>query len=116
MRATLRHSPSRSRSPRPEREPSDMATEMLLRIIHGLSTRCTLSVLDQQILYHFLFGRSAELTGCRLGIREVTVAKHIHRIHAKTKTDSRRALLELGLRTAKQHEAAGQESTSALAA
>jgi DNA-binding CsgD family transcriptional regulator len=102
---------SRPRSPRPEREPSDMANEMLVRIIFGLSTCCTLGILDQQILYHYLFGRSAELTGRRLGVREGTVAKHLHRIHTKTKTDSRKGLLELGLRLAKQHE-----STAALAA
>jgi DNA-binding CsgD family transcriptional regulator len=91
-----------------------MATEMLVRIIHGLSTCCTLGILDQQLLYHFLFGRSAEVTGARLGVREATVEKHLQRIYAKTQTDSRRGLLELGLRLAKQLEAA--ESTSALAA
>lgn len=107
---------SRTRSPRPEREPSDMANEMLLRIICGLSTCCTLSILDQQVLYHFLFGRSAEQTARRLGIREATVAKHLHRIHAKTRTDSRRGLLELGLQLAKQHGITGTESSSALAA
>jgi DNA-binding CsgD family transcriptional regulator len=105
----------RSRLPRPEREPSDMANEMLIRIIRGLSTSCTLSVLEQQILYHFLFGRSAELTGGRLGIREATVARHLHRIHAKTGTESRRDLLHLGLRLAEQHGITDGESTSVAA-
>jgi DNA-binding CsgD family transcriptional regulator len=105
---------SRSRSPRPEREPSDMATEMLVRIIRGLSSCCTLGILDQQLLFHFLFGRSAEATGSLLGIREATVEKHLQRIYAKTQTDNRRGLLELGLRLAKQLEAV--ESTPALAA
>jgi len=80
-----------------------MANEMLVRIIYGLSTCCTLSILDHQVLYHFLFGRSAELTGRRLGIREATVDRHLRRIYVETRTDSRRGLLELGLRLAKQH-------------
>src|SRR5690606_22382392 len=89
MHVTARRSFSyrtRTRTPRPEREPSDMANEMLVRIIFGLSTCCTLGILDQQILYHYLFGRSAELTARRLGIREATVARHLQRVHAKTKT------------------------------
>ncbi|HVI04080.1 MAG TPA: sigma factor-like helix-turn-helix DNA-binding protein [Enhygromyxa sp.] len=93
-----------------------MATEMLIRIIYGLSTRCTLGILDQQLLFHFLFGRSAEQTAQRLGIREATVDKHLQRIYAKTETDSRRGLLDLGLRLAKQLEASAAEPTAARAA
>ncbi|MFO7564947.1 MAG: hypothetical protein R6X02_20045 [Enhygromyxa sp.] len=93
-----------------------MANEMLVRIIYGLSTCCNLSILDRQILYHFLFGRSAELTARRLEIREATVSKHLHRIHAKTRTDSRKGLLELGLRLAKQQGLTGVGSSSAQAA
>jgi DNA-binding CsgD family transcriptional regulator len=80
-----------------------MANEMLIRIIKGLSTRAALSVVEQQVLYHFLFGRSAELTGARLGIRDTTVHKHLHRIYAKTRTESRRALIDLGVRLADEH-------------
>jgi DNA-binding CsgD family transcriptional regulator len=107
---------SRARSPRPEREPSDMATEMLVRIIYGLSTCCTLGVLEQQLLFHFLFGRSAAATAQRLGVREATVEKHLQRIYATTKTDSRRALLHLGLSLAKQLERGSSGSTPARAA
>lgn len=117
MHFTTRHPLTpRLRSPRPEREPSDMATEMLVRIIYGLSTCCTLSIIDQQVLFHYLFGRSAEATGQRLGIREATVDKHLQRIFASTKTDSRRALLHLGLSLAKQLEAGLSGSTTARAA
>lgn len=107
---------TRARLSRREREPSDMATEMLIRIIYGLSTRCTLSILDQQLLFHFLFGRSAELTGQRLGIREAMVAKHLQRIYARTETDSRRALLHLGLSLANALEVDTSRSTTARAA
>jgi DNA-binding CsgD family transcriptional regulator len=100
--ATARPFPYRSRKTRPEREVSDMAHEMLVRIIKGLSGCCSLSVRDQQVLYHFLFGRSPEATGRRLGLRETTVHKHLHRIYARTRTDNRRALLELGHRLAKE--------------
>jgi DNA-binding CsgD family transcriptional regulator len=104
MNAAARRSyTSLSRQTRPEREPSDMANEMLARIIKGLSTCCPLDDRDQQLLCHSLFGRSAEATGQRLGIRETTVHKHLHRIFSKTHTDNRRELLELGLRLAKQH-------------
>ena len=104
MNATARRSySSTSRQPRPEREPSDMANEMLARVIKGLRTRCLLSARDQNVLYHYLFGRSAEATGQRLGIRDTTVHKHLHRIFTKTQTESRRELLELGLQLAKQH-------------
>lgn len=80
-----------------------MAVEMLMRINRGLSTCWSLSIRDQQILYHFLFGRSAALTGTRLGLRETTVHKHLHRIYAKTGTVDRRGLIQLGLALAKQH-------------
>jgi DNA-binding CsgD family transcriptional regulator len=104
MNATARRSyTSASRQPRPEREPSDMAKEMLARVIKGLATCCPLTTRDQTLLYHYLFGRSPEATGQRLSMRETTVHKHLHRIFSKTHTDSRRELLELGLRLAKQH-------------
>jgi DNA-binding CsgD family transcriptional regulator len=104
MNATARRSYSAiSRQPRPEREPSDMANEMLARVIKGIARCCPLTARDQHLLFHYLFGRSAEATGQRLGIRETTVHKHLHRIFSKTHTDNRRELLELGLRVAKQH-------------
>jgi DNA-binding CsgD family transcriptional regulator len=117
MNATARRPySSTSRKPRPEREPSDMANEMLARVIKGLRTCCPLSDRDQHLLYHYLFGRSAEATGQRLGIRETTVHKHLHRIFTKTHTDNRRELLELGLRLAKQHRIADRHLKLALAA
>jgi DNA-binding NarL/FixJ family response regulator len=117
MNATARRSYSSiSRQPRPEREPSDMANEMLARVLEGIATCCPLTTRDQHLLYHYLFGRSAEATGQRLGIRDTTVHKHLHRIFSTTHTDSRRALLELGLRKAKQHGIAGKRIHLALAA
>jgi ATP/maltotriose-dependent transcriptional regulator MalT len=117
MNATARRSySSNSRQPRPEREPSDMAKEMLARVIKGLSTCCPLSARDQHVLYHYLFGRSAEATGQRLAIRDTTVHKHLHRIFSKTHTESRRELLELGLQLAKQHRIADKHLKLALAA
>jgi DNA-binding CsgD family transcriptional regulator len=117
MNATARRSyASTSRQTRPEREPSDMANEMLARVIKGLATCCTLSARDQHLLYHYLFGRTAEATGQRLAIRDTTVHKHLHRIFTKTRTDSRRDLLELGLRLAKQHGITDKRIHLALAA
>jgi DNA-binding CsgD family transcriptional regulator len=117
MNAAARRSySSSSRLPRPEREPSDMANEMLARVIKGLAMSCSLSARDQLLLYHYLFGRTAEATGQRLGVRETTVHKYLHRIYTKTHTDSRRELLELGLRVAKQHRITDKRITLALAA
>lgn len=93
-----------------------MATEMLIRILYGLSSRCTLSILDQQLLFHFLFGRSAAVTAQRLGIRESTVEQHLQRIYAATETDSRRGLLHLGLSLAQQLESDYAGPTPARAA
>jgi DNA-binding CsgD family transcriptional regulator len=117
MNATARRSySSTSRQPRPEREPSDMANEMLAQVIKGLATCCTLSARDQHMLYHYLFGRSAEATGQRLEMRDTTVHKHLHRIFIKTQTDSRRELLELGLQLAKQHRITDRHIKLSLAA
>jgi DNA-binding CsgD family transcriptional regulator len=117
MNATIRRSySSTSRRPRPEREPSDMANEMLARVIKGLGTCCRLGERDKTLLYHYLFGRTAEATGQRLGLRETTVHKHLHRIYGETRTDTRRELLELGLRLAKQHGIGEKRISLALAA
>lgn len=93
-----------------------MANEMLARVIKGLATCCPLGERDQALLYHYLFGRTAEATGQRLGIRETTVHKHLHRIYSKTGTETRRELLELGLRLAKQHQINDKRISLALAA
>jgi DNA-binding CsgD family transcriptional regulator len=117
MNAAARRSySSTSRQPRPEREPSDMANEMLARVLKGIATCCPLDNRDQHLLYHYLFGRTAEATGQRLGIRDTTVHKHLHRIFTKTHTDNRRELLELGLRLAKQHGISDKRIHLALAA
>ena len=86
-----------------EREPSDMAKELLHRVLGGLGRSMSLSVRDQQVLFHFLYGRSPALVGKQLDIRETTVHKHLHRIYARTGTESRRELLHLGRRLADQH-------------
>jgi DNA-directed RNA polymerase specialized sigma24 family protein len=116
MDTTIRRSYSSRPLPRPERDPSDMANEMLARVLAGLSTVCRLDARDKTLLYHYLFGRSAEATGQRLGIRETTVHKHLHRIFLETNTETRRELLELGLRLAKQRGVADKRISLALAA
>ena len=90
-----------------DRAPSDMANEMLTRIIEGLRRAIPLSAREQELLYHFLFGHNAAATGERIGIRETSVHKHLHRVYAKTGTNNRRALLEYGLRLANQHGIVG---------
>jgi DNA-binding CsgD family transcriptional regulator len=90
-----------------DREPSDMANEMLTRIIEGLGRALPLSARERELLYHFLFGHDAAATGSRLGIRDTSVHKHLHRIYAKSGTNSRRGLLEFGLRLADQHGIVG---------
>jgi DNA-binding CsgD family transcriptional regulator len=87
--------------------PSDMANEMLTRIIEGLSRAFPLSPRERELLYHFLFGVSAAVTGERIGIRETSVHKHLHRIYAKSGTETRRGLLEFGLALANQHRIVG---------
>lgn len=116
MNVTIRRSYSSRPFPRPEREPSDMANEMLARVLAGLSTVIRLSERDEALLYHYLFGRTAEDTGHRLGLRETTVHKHLHRIYARTGTQTRRELLELGLSLAKQRGIGGKRVGLALAA
>ncbi len=106
---TLR-SRSRNRKPTPskyEREPSDMAVEMLTRILRALWVRHTLSIREQQVLFHYLYGRSPALTGERLGLRETTVHKHLHRVFARTRTSSRRELIDLGLEIARAQGISG---------
>ena len=97
---------------KPEREPSDMAIEMLTRILRGLWLRYELSIRDQQILFHYLFGRTPEQTGARLSLRETTVHKHLHRVYAKTNPATRRELIELGLELARAHGIAGSSSVN----
>ncbi|KIG14408.1 hypothetical protein DB30_06751 [Enhygromyxa salina] len=90
-----------------DRVPSDMANEMLTRIIEGLSRAFPLSARERELLYHFLFGHDAAATGERLGIRDTSVHKHLHRVYAKSGTNSRRGLLEVGLRLADRHGIVG---------
>ncbi|PRQ05669.1 LuxR C-terminal-related transcriptional regulator [Enhygromyxa salina] len=83
-----------------DRVPSDMAVELLTRIIEGLGRAFPLSARERELLRHFLFGHDAAATGERLGIRETSVHKHLHRIYAKSGTNNRRGLLQHGLRLA----------------
>lgn len=90
-----------------ERVPSDMANEMLTRIIEGLSRALPLSARERELLHHFLFGHSAAATGEKLGIRDTSVHKHLHRLYAKSGTNSRRSLMEYGLRLANRYGIVG---------
>jgi DNA-binding CsgD family transcriptional regulator len=119
MTATARRYPlvlTRRPAPKPEREVSDMAHEMLTRILGGLRRVVPLSERERAVLYQVLFGRTAEAAGARLGLRETTVHKHMHRVYARTGTSTRRELLELGLSVAKQHELRAMSSRRVLAA
>ncbi|PRQ04221.1 Bacterial regulatory protein, luxR family [Enhygromyxa salina] len=53
---------------------------------------------EQEVLHYVLFGHTPAAIAWRLEIRETTVHKHIHRIFAKTNTDTRKRLLDLALR------------------
>jgi DNA-binding NarL/FixJ family response regulator len=100
--ATHRARTSTARVPKSERPISDMAHEMLTRVIAGLSTVIVLDKRDREVLYHYLFGRDSERVATELDLRETTVHKHLHYVFLRTQTTNRRALLQLGLALADQ--------------
>lgn len=95
MNAVARTRP-RTRTNKFERPVSDMAHELLVRIIGGLGTTIVLDRRDREVLYHYLFGRNPEQVAAELGLRDTTVHKHLHRVFLRTGVETRRGLLELG--------------------
>ena len=98
--------PSRLLPPIDERPVSDMAHEMLLRALAGLHRVMLVGGRDEQVLYHYLFGRSCERIGAGLGLRESTVHRILHRVFARTQTTTRRELLGCALRLHAERELA----------
>lgn len=98
--------PARLLPPIDERPVSDMAHEMLLRALAGLHRALLFGDRDEQVLYHYLFGRSCERIGAGLGLRESTVHRILHRVFARTRTKTRRELLHCGLRLHAERELA----------
>ena len=77
-----------------------MTSELIEKLVGALLSSFTLGEWEEQVVHHMLFGRSSHAIAYRLGIRETTVHKHMHRVFAKTSTQDRRGLYELGLRLA----------------
>lgn len=77
-----------------------MALELIEQIVDALMASFAFNEYEEQVVHHMLFGRSCHAIGDRLGIRETTVHKHMHRVFAKTGTQDRRGLYDLGLRLA----------------
>lgn len=88
--------------PLDERPISDLASEQLEHVIAGLRLAVLLCERDEQILRHYLFGRSCAATAAHVGLRETTVHKHLHRLFSRTQTQSRRELLHHGLQLDRQ--------------
>lgn len=77
-----------------------MALELIEQIVDALMAGFAFNEYEEQVVHHMLFGRSCHAIGDRLGIRETTVHKHMHRVFAKTGTQDRRGLYDLALRLA----------------
>jgi DNA-binding NarL/FixJ family response regulator len=77
-----------------------MTSELVDRLVDALMAAFALSEWEEQVVHHMLFGRSCHAIGRKLGIRETTVHKHIHRVFGKTHTQDRRGLYDLALRLA----------------
>jgi DNA-binding CsgD family transcriptional regulator len=83
-----------------ESEQCVMALELIEQLVDALMASFSFSEYEEQVVHHMLFGRSCHAIGRRLGIRETTVHKHMHRVFAKTGAQDRRGLYDLGLRLA----------------
>lgn len=77
-------------------------SEVVNQLVDALLTGFELSVYEEQVVHHMLLGRSCESIAWRLGIRNTTVHKHMHRIYAKTGTSDRAELYRLALWLAAQ--------------
>jgi DNA-binding NarL/FixJ family response regulator len=81
-----------------EEEQVARTNELITQLVDALVHAFPLSEWEEQVVHHVLFGRNCGAIGWRLGIRETTVHKHMHRLYAKTGCDSRRELYDLALR------------------
>ncbi|KIG12456.1 hypothetical protein DB30_01448 [Enhygromyxa salina] len=87
----------------PPREPSTHGVRVsayLRQLVDAATEAFAFTRNERLVVRHLLYGRSAAVIAGRLGIRETSVHKHMHRIFAVTKTDSRKRLLDLALRLA----------------
>ncbi|PRP90158.1 Bacterial regulatory protein, luxR family [Enhygromyxa salina] len=89
--------------------------ELIKRLVDSLERAFRLGEYELQVVHHVLFGRSCGAIAWRLGIRETTVHKHLHRLFAKTRCDSRRELYDLALRLAARDEIVGSFGRTAAA-
>lgn len=83
-----------------EDEHANRTNALISQLVDALVSAHRLSDYEEQVIHHVLFGRSCGAIAWRLGLRETTVHKHMHRILAKTGCDARRDLYTLGLRLA----------------
>lgn len=73
-------------------------SDLLAPLVEALAATFTLSEVEVEIVRLLLANRSCARIALRLGLRETTVHKHLHRICAKTNTNGREQLFDLGLR------------------
>ncbi|MCA9702184.1 MAG: helix-turn-helix transcriptional regulator, partial [Myxococcales bacterium] len=73
-------------------------SDLLAPLVAALEATFSLSTVEVEILRLLLANRSCARIAQRLSLRETTVHKHLHRICAKTNTNGRDQLFDLGLR------------------
>jgi DNA-binding CsgD family transcriptional regulator len=98
---------------RNETERCARTSEVIDRLGDALLQVFSLTIYEEQVVHHMLFGRSCEAIAWRLGIRSTTVHKHMHRIYAKTGSRDRAELYAIALRLAAQRSDAGHERLAA---
>jgi DNA-binding CsgD family transcriptional regulator len=98
---------------RNETERCVRTSEVIDRLVDALLDTYAMTLHEEQVIHHMLFGRSCEAIAWRLGIRSTTVHKHMHRIYAKTSTRDRAELYAVALRLVVQRSDAGHERLAA---
>jgi DNA-binding CsgD family transcriptional regulator len=98
---------------RNETERCVQTSEVIDHLVDALLGVFELTIYEEQVVQHMLFGRSCEAIAWRLGIRSTTVHKHMHRIYAKTGARDRGELYAIALRLAAQCTDAGRERLAA---
>lgn len=81
--------------------------QLIHRLVDSLERSFPLDEWEQQVVHHVLFGRSCGAIAWRLGIRETTVHKYMHRLFAKTGCDCRKDIYDLALRLAAREQIFG---------
>ena len=76
------------------------ASALIERLVDALMATYGFGAYEEQVVHHMLLGRSCHSIANRLGIRETTVHKHMHRVFARTKCEDRRGLYDHALRLA----------------